>query len=517
MAVVCKEIKEWVEEQVSQPIEEWESRTEKKCKDYPWYDPRGWFCWFVTYLVKVVRWVVVTVAKLVVRIVCKVVEVVVDFIRDFFVGLWDVIVGIFTLNWRRFLDGLIRIAMAAVLTYLQAWRIIYFGEIVGFIIDEVNDRRIRGHVGRMLEAKYSGTTLDEIKRAIHLDAGPFGLRLTGTVYRVFLDSQTASPTDPTAPNLVVLQESGAINLRQLCGFSPYGFFARKRYKTLKKEEVIEGGGGEADNPISEDDLNTYLSSRGAKGPAFTVLPMSEGDLDTKLNAAQDKGRELGLMFTFNRTLVEVIGARDIVLPDDDSTQAIFLRQVVHRIDKNRDDEGAKRELCRPALVGIFRYSNLARHGLADNLRGSACGLGGNATSGVTFTDNIPDRIWKYVPIHELGHYFGLCHVSGLDRIMYTADPTQNTTWFTPRIIWTWYITGEPEFAYSEMEDAWTWIVDNMPPECLGASPPAPAPAQPPPQPPAPAQPPPGPPPQPPAPPQPPPGPPRDDGGFRAPR
>ncbi|MEU0842199.1 hypothetical protein ABZ370_22375 [Streptomyces sp. NPDC005962] len=517
MAVVCKEIKEWVEEKVSQPIEEWESRTQKKCKDYPWYDPRGWVCWFVTYLVKIVRWVVVTVVKLVVRVVCKVVEVVVDFIRDFFGGLWDIIAGIFTLDWRRILDGLFRIVIGAVLTYLQAWRLFLLGEIVGFIIDEVNDRRIRSHVGDLLGRKYSGTTLDEIKRAIHLDYGPFGLRLTGTVYRVFLDSQTASPTDPTAPNLVVLQERGIpIELHQLCGFTPYGFFDRRRYKTLKKEDVIQGGGGEPDNPISEEDLNTYLSSRGAKGPAFRVLPMSEGDLETKTNAARDKGRELGLMFTFNQTTVEVTEVDDIVLPFDSRTQAIFLRRVVHRIDKNRDDDGAKRELCRPVLVGIFRYSSPDRdhHGLTDNLRGSACGLEGMATSGVTFTDNFPDRIWKYVPIHELGHYFGLCHVSGLDRIMYTADPTQHTTWFTPRIVWTWYITGEPEFSYSEMEDAWTWIVDNMPPECLGASPPpTPAPAPPPPQPPPPAPPPP----QPPTPPQPPPAPPHDDGGFRPPK
>ena len=93
----------------------------------------------------------------------------------------------------------------------------------------------------------------------------------------------------------MLDESGAINLKELCGFKfPQGFWNRKRYKTLKKGIVVAGGGGgDFDNPISEDELNTYLTSRGASGPKFIVLPMRDGVLDSKLSAAEDKGRSLG--------------------------------------------------------------------------------------------------------------------------------------------------------------------------------------------------------------------------------
>ena len=82
MALVCTEITEWVEEEISKPIEEWEERQEKKCKDYPWYDPRGWVCWFVTYFVKVIRWVIVKVGKWVVRAVCKIVATVIDIVSE---------------------------------------------------------------------------------------------------------------------------------------------------------------------------------------------------------------------------------------------------------------------------------------------------------------------------------------------------------------------------------------------------------------------------------------------------
>ena len=74
MAKLCYKVEEWVEEEIEQPIEEWVERTEEKCKEYPWWDPRGWVCWIVTTFVKVVNWVVVTVGKWVTRRVCEIVN-----------------------------------------------------------------------------------------------------------------------------------------------------------------------------------------------------------------------------------------------------------------------------------------------------------------------------------------------------------------------------------------------------------------------------------------------------------
>ncbi|GIJ25451.1 hypothetical protein Vqi01_06130 [Micromonospora qiuiae] len=121
MALVCTEITEWIEEKVSKPVEEWEERQEQRCKKRPWYDPRRWLCWLVTILVKVVRWVVVTVGKWVVRTVCKIVTVVVEAVVEIVAGLWDVVVGIVTLDWRRILDGLLRIGLGLVLGAKATW------------------------------------------------------------------------------------------------------------------------------------------------------------------------------------------------------------------------------------------------------------------------------------------------------------------------------------------------------------------------------------------------------------
>jgi hypothetical protein len=474
MAMVCKEIQEWVEEEISQPIEEWEERQEKKCKKYHWYDPRGWFCWFVTILVKVIRWVVVTVGKWVIRTVCYFLATVVGIIKDVFSGLWDIIVGIFTLDWRRILDGFIKIVVGVLKGFFGLVRIFLLGDTIDFIIGEINKGKLRDHVRKLFEAKYSGDTLNQIKDAIRLDHGAFGLRLNATAFRTILDSETLSPTDPTTPNLVVLHETGQINLRELCGFEfTEGFWNRKRYKTLKKETVLAGGGGgEFDNPISENDLNIYLNSRGSSGPAFIVISMRDGVLDTKLRAAEEKGRELGLMIRWEKTQAEVTHTVHIKHNGFDTGQANasldgFLADIIVRTRKSVDGAAATAQLCNPVAVGIFRYTDTLR-GLANNLVTSKCKLPERDTSGVTFIDNTPDHFWKYVPIHELGHYFGLCHVDGIDRIMVS---TREKSWWSSSVIPNLlYLKGEPYFTLDEAKSTWDYIVANFEAQCLGAKP-----------------------------------------------
>jgi hypothetical protein len=477
MALVCTEVREWIEEKISKPVEEWEERQKKKCKKRKWYDPRGWVCWFVTYFVKVVRWVVVTVGKWVTRTVCKLVGALVGLVQDLLGGLWDVVAGIFTLDWRRILDGLIGIGLGVVVAVFGIGRIVLLGDTIEFIIEEINRSRLRSHVRSLLEAsEYSGDTLAEIKAAIRLDHGAFGLRLRAEAYRVVLDSQAPSPTDPTAPNLWVLDEDDQINLRALCGFEiDEGFWNRKRYKTLKTGVVVTGGGGgELDNPISESELATYIQSRGADGPSFVILPMRDGVLDTKLSAGSDKGRQLGLIISWDMLTADITTAMQIVQPGYDTGQAnahasltSFLDTAIGRTRRPDDPMAARDELCTPAAVGVFRFTDNLR-GLANRLERSACGQQANDASGVTFIDNRPDHIWKYVPIHELGHYFGLCHVDGLDRIMVSAKEKSPWSWsLIPNLV---YLRGEPYFTLDEAKAVWDEIVDEFDPTCLGARP-----------------------------------------------
>ena len=472
MAIECVETQEWIEEEISKPIEEWVEKTEEKCKKRPWWHPLRWLCWLVTTLVKVIRWIVVKVGKWVVRTVCKIVAAVLGFIRDFFTGLWNVIAGIFTLDWRRILDGLIQIGTGFIDLVATLARIVFLGDTLDYIIEEYNRGQLRDYVRKLLEAKYSGEELQNIKDTLRIDYGAFGYRISMRAIRTFVDSEAPSPDESGVPNLLVLHERGEINLREMCGFEfTEGFWNRKRYKTLKKGIVVSGGGGgEFDNPISKDELNTYLSSRGAEGPRFIVLCMRDGVLKTKLRAAELKARELGLMPQWKEETQEVKLADHIKHKGFDtgvasSSLVRFLIDVILRTSAQVDERGARAELCTPVAVGVFRYTDSLR-GIAACLKGSSCQQAHNA-SGVTFIDNKPDIVWKYVPIHELGHYFGLCHVDGVDRIMYSSRQNSWIDWWTlPKLL---YTKGEPSFTLEEAKQAWDYIVAHFPAHCLGGN------------------------------------------------
>jgi hypothetical protein len=158
----------------------------------------------------------------------------------------------------------------------------------------------------------------------------------------------------------------------------------------------------------------------------------------------------------------------------------FLIDVIKRHAKVRDasnnvidETDALRDLCTPVAVGVFRYTDSLR-GIAACLKGSSCQNLHNA-SGATFIDNKPDIIWKYVPIHELGHYFGLCHVDGVDRIMYSPREHKGwwnklkgafNLWTVPKLVFT---KGEPSFTLGEAKQAWDYIVEHFPAQCLGGN------------------------------------------------
>jgi hypothetical protein len=87
MALICKNLQEWVEETFENTIVEWEQRQEQRCRDE---DCNWWtlclnkvFCWLALIFVKVVRVIVVTIGKFVARLVCEVVSFLLDLVAVF--------------------------------------------------------------------------------------------------------------------------------------------------------------------------------------------------------------------------------------------------------------------------------------------------------------------------------------------------------------------------------------------------------------------------------------------------
>jgi hypothetical protein len=438
--------------------------------------------------VKVVVWLAVVVSKLVVRTVCKIVGAVLGFLRDFFVGLWGMLVGLVTWDCGRFYNGLMQL-LGGVWTGVSLVRVGTLVDTLYYIGSEARRNQLKAYIRTKLGFKYSGQEFQDIVDNLRLDRGAFGYRIHMRAIRTYLDSETPSPTDPNIPNLVALHEDGK-NVRELCGFEfDEGCTNRKRFKTLKKGLHAGGGGGEIDNPISSEELDIYLSSRGAEGPKFFVFSMRDGVLETKLRAAEVKGRELGLIPQWTHEDLEVLKPDHVIQSATSWPLVNFLVDAVKRKRKVHDPQDPSviinmdevlADLCTPVAVGVFRYQpKETRRGISACLMGSACepALGEHEASGVSFIDNQPDEIWKYVPIHELGHYFGLCHVEGLERIMYTpkGDKGEDLSWWdTLKKSVTWWtvpelviLKGEPSFTLGEAMQVWDYIIEHFPPTCLG--------------------------------------------------
>jgi hypothetical protein len=78
MAEICDTYYEWVEETIVTPIQRTGERMEEHCKEYPWYDPRGWFCWLVRIIFTFIEYVVEVIGKWVPYVVCVVVSPVIN-------------------------------------------------------------------------------------------------------------------------------------------------------------------------------------------------------------------------------------------------------------------------------------------------------------------------------------------------------------------------------------------------------------------------------------------------------
>jgi hypothetical protein len=473
MALLCTEVTEWIEEKVSKPVEEWEERQEKKCKKRKWYDPRSWFCWLVTIFVKVIRWVVVTVVKAIVTIVCRVIALVVNLVVDLLQSLY--LFGKALVTW----DKCVLQEALSELGNVIGNALTSVGYVViSPIVERIQRYRLKNYVREQIDTLFSDRPdhVAALKEAFHFDHGTFGYRVNCTVRRMFVDSQanTEPPRFPGLPNLLGLHKNGLVNLYELAGFktpcaltTEEGWY-RPRPQTAKFPFASGGGGGEPTPPsLDEDELTQYIDSDGTDGPHFRIYSMSSGDLKKKLDTASEKGRQLGLILSFNRKDVQVF--HEDFINYTSGVQPRFLKDELGRIDEDDNAAAAFRDLCNPVAVGVFGFTNRIKRGQATNLVGTTTckknNLSDMDTSGVSFVDDIPDELRKYILIHELGHYYGLCHVDGFDRIMVSGEASQGKklTWGAiPNTL----IHGGPRFILDEGKQAWDYILANFPDECF---------------------------------------------------
>jgi hypothetical protein len=70
--LLCVTITNFVIRKILTPMNTWATQLQKNCGRHKWWDPRTWFCWFISILVKVVVWVLTTIVMPIFQVVCSV-------------------------------------------------------------------------------------------------------------------------------------------------------------------------------------------------------------------------------------------------------------------------------------------------------------------------------------------------------------------------------------------------------------------------------------------------------------
>lgn len=453
---VCHDVGSWVDQNVNQPLEQC---VEQSCN---WWCLccNKWFCFLV--------WVIVTIATWVVQTVCEVIADVLDLIVTVVTGLIDFLVGIFTLDWSRILAGLGEILGAPLVFVLELIPIVTLGTLVGTFNTVGKNWLLRDYVRGLIQAKYEDPS--GILQALGVNGGGFGLRLKGKALRTFIRSDFSSQRDGT-PDLIAWlnDKSLMLDLKSLAGFNPPPWWSRAW-------PVLVGDSGS----ISAADLDNYVAKNGVGQDVkqFTLFSMSNGSLQSRLDTANRHATELGLILQWDSADARLTDGTQVLV--DWTNFAGFLKLPPSSRHDSSDMATAQAELCTPLVVGVFGFSDSTLNGFSAHLAASTClevqsdgtkNFPADGITGTAFRDRKPDIAFKYSAIHELGHTFGLCHVDGLLRIMYTSAPSEKKSAWSWSALWQYWTSGvEAGFTMDEAKSAWDYIVANFSADCLRSRP-----------------------------------------------
>lgn len=396
----------------------------------------------------------------------------VSVVRDLVGAIRDIILGIFTLNLCRIVRGGTDLGVGVgraladtgfapafawvppVAIGLAAARAI--GAVVAGGRGAVERLRLEEVIVDTINAAFGAGTSranNAIER-VGIGGAPMGLPYRADARRMFLSSSDLRP------DLRALHNAGVIDLYQLAGYlSDCG-----RIINQPEGEVVYAG---SDLRVSYADLETFLELGSGSVPEFHVFAIRRQRFRGHLEAARRKAHALGvdLFFptigTIRATLPEHVplNCTTTVPPGDAVQQNLF--GTMGRV-------GAGDDLSRIPAISHFHYvPNAAGNeifGLASWFRPSINEAG---RSGVTYRNRTPDWAFRWVLVHEMGHYWGLDHLNragaerGLEEIMYT--PTSGISVGGGTVAEYLLLSGEARFTLDDARTAWEWMTRDAAP------------------------------------------------------
>jgi len=381
-----------------------------------------------TFLAGLVKWVL------------NIVRGAVGIVRELLENVKEAVFGILRLDWCRIASGFTGIGLGIVQVVLLVPRLV--GGVVGGIRGAFDEDRVEGIVQQALEGAFAGDagSLAAARKKLRLGHRPFGVPIEVQARRFFVSSRSRTV------DLRALHERGFIDLDSAVGIA--SACRGKGFVNWSRLEIVYAGSG---TKVAWSDVRRFLDDGPMAVPEFWVFALPMEVLLRDLRLAQRKAHEIGVSLNWRISTLEVTSPEEAPLEDTETKNEGVMRRV-GRV-------GVGDDMCKPPAIAIFGYTNPQRNGLTCEFRPPDT----IEASGVTFRDRLPEWLFRWILIHELGHYFGLDHPghSGVENIMFTNDPTADlapVTWNT--VADYALLTGESRFTIDDAEVVWKWIVAN---------------------------------------------------------
>jgi hypothetical protein len=382
----------------------------------------------------------------------------VDIIRSFVGSIREILIGILSLNLCGIIRGLVNIGTTVGRGLLASGFALFFGPlaiwvraagyVVGGVRDSVNRRRMGDAIREAVDEAF-GAGSERAERALE-KVGTDGLAFTADARRLFVGSHGRL-------SLRELHRAGAIDLYQLAGYmSDCGGLINE-----PEGEVVYAG---TDLRVTYADLGVYLDEGPEGIPEFRAYGITRKRFRSHLEIARRKASALGIRLFFPTIgELEATSTQHVPLnvheddpPGDPVQQDLF--RVMGRTGTGADDLSVLPSI---AHFHYVRKDDSELFGLTSWFRPDARDV---RASGVTYRNRSPDWGFRWVLVHEMGHYWGLNHGTSddgdrsMDEIMFAPSDGKP---FSASMVFEYLILGgEPRFTIDDVREAWDWITTD---------------------------------------------------------
>lgn len=358
---------------------------------------------------------------------------IVDWVREVVIGIKDFVTGVLTLNWCKIQRGLGILNVFRVITSITRIPAGWFYSGPEALVSQATLERI---IEEALEAAFvrDSERLERSKERARLGGSPIGVPIRLDPRRLAIRSSTF---------LQRLHTSGVLNLHAIAGriSDCQGKFVTNQFEG----EVVYTG---TSTTVSQSDLDTFISGGPDAVASFTVYPIKLDLFRRYLELSNRKGFQIGLNFNWDNISELVVSDAQFVPLQSDVNDDTAQRNLLMLSGRPTTGEN----LSEVPVIVVFGYRDASLHGLTSWYRGS----NPISPSGTTFRTRFPETGFRYVSIHEVGHYFGLDHAGHDSPRFIMWKPSEGINW-GDTIGEFGFLTGEANFSEQDARDVWNWI------------------------------------------------------------